>query len=216
MRDSDTPLWALNASKAIMESVRMKDEGTFSHCVRVSRNARLLAKAAGLGEHDQRVVEFAGLFHDVGKVGVPDAILNKPGRLNDDEFEIMKLHPEKSVQIISPLADSLAFFKELVPGVLYHHERFDGHGYPDGVFGEEIPLAARVILVADTFDAMTATRAYRKGLPAEVAYKELKDFAGRQFDPRLVQIFLEAHPTWGPKDMKIFEEMDRMVLKPVA
>lgn len=210
------PLWALDVSKAIMESVKMKDEATYSHCVRVSRNSRLLANAAGLSERDQKIVEFAGLFHDVGKIGVPDAILNKPAKLTDEEYEIMKTHPEKSVQIISPLSNSLEFFRELVPGVLFHHERFDGHGYPDGVYGEEIPLAARIILVADTYDAMTATRAYRKGLPSEVAYKELKDFAGRQFDPRLVQIFLEAHPRWGPQDMKVFEEMNRTVLRTVA
>lgn len=209
---TDVPSWAFDVSTAIMETVRIKDEETYSHCIRVSRGARLLAKAAGLSEKDQKSVEFAGLFHDIGKIGVPDSILLKPAKLTDDEYAVMKTHPEKSVQILQPLV-SVEFFRDLIPGVLHHHERYDGKGYPVGLKGEDIPLAARIILVADTYDAMTADRAYRKGLPPEVAYKELAEFAGRQFDPRLVKIFLEAHPKWGPSDHKIFEEMNQTVLR---
>lgn len=195
-----------------METVRAKDPATYEHCIRVSRRARLLAKAAGLDEMDQRIVEFAGLFHDIGKIGVPDNILLKPAKLTESEFNVMKSHPEKSVQILTPLT-AIEFYQRLVPGVLHHHERFDGKGYPACLKGEEIPLTARLILVVDTFDAMTETRAYRKGLLDEVAYRELKDFAGRQFDPQLVKIFLEAHPTWTEADMKIFAEMNNDVLK---
>ena len=162
------------------------------------------------------MAEFAGLFHDVGKVGVPDSILLKPAKLTEEEFNVMKSHPEKSVQIIQPLADKVAFFQNLIPGVLHHHERFDGKGYPEGVWGEDIPLTARMILVVDTFDAMTANRAYRTGLPAEVAYKELQEFAGRQFDAQLVKIFLQVQPTWSANDFQIFEEMNVQVLKIAA
>jgi HD-GYP domain-containing protein (c-di-GMP phosphodiesterase class II) len=213
---NDIPAWALTATQSIMEMVKVKDEATYDHCIRVSRSSRLLAKAAGLSEMDQKIVEFSGLFHDVGKVGIPDGILLKPAKLTEEEFKIMQTHPHKSVQIIQPLADEVDFFRRIVPGVLHHHERFDGRGYPEGVMGEEIPLAARLILIADTFDAMTATRAYRAGLPKEVAYKELKDFAGRQFDPRLVAIFLRAQPTWSVRDMVVFEEMNHTVLKIAA
>lgn len=198
-----------------MESVKAKDLATYEHCIRVSRNARLLARAAGLDEMDQKVIEFAGLFHDIGKIGVPDDILLKPAKLTEHEFSVMKTHPEKSVQILTPLS-GIEFYKRLIPGVLHHHERFDGKGYPHCIKGEEIPLEARLILVVDTFDAMTATRAYRKGLPAEVADKELLDFAGRQFDPQLVKIFVEARQTWTEADMKLFAEMDNDVLKKVG
>ena len=193
---TDIPTWSLEVAKTIMETVRVKDPATYEHCIRVSRGSRLLAKAAGLDELDQKIVEFAGLFHDVGKIGIPDDILLKPSKLTDAEYEIMKSHPEKSVQILTPLGSG-EFFRRLLPGVLHHHERYDGRGYPNHVSGEAIPLVSRVILVADTYDAMTEDRAYRKGLSTEVAYKELRDFAGRQFDPRLVQIFLEAHPSFS-------------------
>ncbi|MES2857052.1 MAG: HD-GYP domain-containing protein [Bdellovibrionota bacterium] len=212
---TDIPDWTLDAAKAIMETVRVKDQATYEHCVRVSRGVRLLAQAAGLNVIDQKIVEFAGLFHDIGKVGIPDEILLKPARLTDAEFEIMKEHPEKSVQILQPLSH-VDFYARLLPGIKYHHERFDGSGYPHEISGEEIPLESRLILVVDTFDAMTADRAYRKGLPPEVARKELNDFAGRQFDPRLVKIFCEAQPLWRPKDYSVFEEMTEEVLKRAA
>ena len=212
---TDIPTWSLDVANLIMETVRVKDQATYEHCIRVSRGSRLLAQAAGLDEVEQKIAEFAGLFHDIGKIGVPDEILLKPAKLTDAEFEVMRTHPEKSVQILTPLSH-VDFYKQLMPGVLYHHERFDGKGYPAGVRGEMIPLASRIILVADTFDAMTADRAYRKGLAKEVAYKELQDFAGRQFDPHLVKIFLEAHPTWGARDNKVFDEMNHTVLKKAA
>lgn len=209
---ADVPNGSLEIARAIMEAVRAKDPGTHDHCVRVSRGSRLLAKAAGLSEVEQMNVEFVGLFHDIGKIGVPDHILFKPGKLTPEEMEIMKEHPRMSARILEPLAH-LEFFRRLIPGVLHHHERYDGAGYPEGLKGEEIPLPARIVLIADTFDAMTADRAYRKGLPAEVAYKELRDHAGRQFDPHLVKIYLEAKPMWNEKDEAIFREMNELVLK---
>ena len=193
---NDIPDWTMAAARGILQAVATKDVETAAHCIRVGRGARLLAQASGLDEYAQKVCEFAGVFHDIGKVAVPDAILFKPGKLTDEEFEVMKRHPAESAEMLRPLIGDSAFMRDLIPGVLHHHERFDGRGYPDGVAGEDIPLESRIILIADTFDAMTATRAYRKGLPAEAAYSEFKLHAGRQFDARLVKIFLEAQPRW--------------------
>jgi putative nucleotidyltransferase with HDIG domain len=212
---TDIPEWTLDVSKTIMQTVRVKDVATFEHCMRVSKGTRLLAQAAGLNELDQKIVEFAGMFHDIGKIGIPDEILMKPAKLTNAEFNIMKEHPEKSVEILQPLAH-VEFYARLIPGVRYHHERFDGSGYPHEISGEDIPLVSRLILVVDTFDAMTADRAYRKGLPPEVARQELKDFAGRQFDPRLVKIFCEAQPKWRKEDYLFVQEMEEEVLKRAA
>jgi putative nucleotidyltransferase with HDIG domain len=208
---TDIPDSSLQIAHAIMETVRLRDPETYSHCVRVSRGSRLLARAAGLDEVEQKVAEFAGLFHDIGKIGIADSILFKPGRLTDEEMNVVKAHPEMSIQIIKPLID-LEFFARLVPGVLYHHEWFNGQGYPHGVVGESIPLPARIVLIADTYDAITADRVYRKGRPAEYAYRELKDYSGRQFDPSLVKIYLQAHPGWGGSDQGLFGEMNAKVL----
>jgi HD-GYP domain-containing protein (c-di-GMP phosphodiesterase class II) len=106
---------------------------------------------------------------------------------------------------LTPLTH-IGFFKDMLPGVRHHHERVDGAGYPDGIENDKIPLSARIILIADTYDAMTTTRPYRRGLDSEIAYKELKKFSGRQFDRQLVQIFLKAHPTWNPFEEEITEE----------
>lgn len=201
----DIPDWAHTVAKAMLQALKERDPYTYGHCRRVAHHSRMLAQAAGLNEYEQKVTEFSSLFHDLGKMGIPDSILLKPGRLSPHEEAIMRAHPIKSEEIISPLS-SVPFFRDVAPGVRYHHERVDGKGYPDGVSGEQIPLSARIILIADTFDAMTTTRPYRKGLPIDIAYKELREFAGRQFDPRLVQVFLKAHPKWGKLDEEITEE----------
>lgn len=207
----DIPAWSVEAALTIMAKVKTKDAETFDHCVRVSRMSRMLADAAGLSDFDSRVVEYAGLFHDIGKVGVPDEILLKPSKLTDSEYEVMKSHPVLSVEILKPISH-VDFFAKTIPGVRHHHERFDGRGYPDGVSGEQIPLASRIILVVDTYDAMTWTRPYRKGLSTEVAYKELIEFSGRQFDPKLVEIFLKVHPKWNIRDHAMFSEVNNSVL----
>lgn len=205
MGSENFPDWSNAITRALLQALRERDPYTYGHCRRVGRYARLLAKAAGLNEFEQRVVEFSAMFHDIGKIGIPDYILLKEGRLNQEEERLMREHPLKSVEIIQPLAN-VPFFNATLPGIRYHHERIDGAGYPDGISGDEIPLNARIILISDTFDAMTTTRSYRKGLPIEHAYKELKQFSGRQFDPHLVQIFLAAHQTWGPIEEEITEE----------
>lgn len=198
-----------------MEAVRIRDAETYAHCVRVSRGSRLLAKSAGLNELDQKLAEFAGLFHDIGKIGIPDEVLNKPAKLDEAEMNLMKSHPELSVKILEPLSH-LDFFYRLMPGVLHHHEWYDGRGYPHEIQGDRIPLSARVVLIADTFDAITMDRPYRKGRSAEVAYKELRDWAGTQFDPFLVKIYLEAKPLWGAEEEKVLQEMTHTVLKTAA
>ncbi len=207
----DIPDWSVGVAHALLAKVKSKDLDTFEHCVRVSRLSKLLAQAAGLNEFDSRIVEYAGLFHDVGKVRVPNEILLKPAKLTTEEYEIMKSHPELSVELLHPIGH-LEFFSKTLPGVQYHHERFDGRGYPTGLKGENIPLASRIILVVDTFDAMTWSRPYRKGLAPEVAYKELVDFSGRQFDPKMVEIFNRAHPTWRIDDQRPFKEINNGIL----
>jgi len=136
----------------------------------------------------------------------------KPGKLTAEEREIIRAHPVKSVEILEPVS-SVPFFGSTLPGIRHHHERIDGLGYPDGIRGDTIPLVARVILIADTYDAMTTTRPYRKGMTPEIAYKELQQFAGRQFDPQLVKIFNRAHPTWGEIDEEITEDFIASTLK---
>jgi HD-GYP domain-containing protein (c-di-GMP phosphodiesterase class II) len=201
----EIPDWAYAVAKTLMQALRERDPYTYGHCRRVARNARLLAEAAGLSEDEQRVIEYSSMFHDLGKMGIPDSILLKPGRLTEQEEAIMRAHPLKSAEIVSPLSQ-IPFFRATLPGIKHHHERIDGAGYPFGISGEQIPLHARIILIADTFDAMTTTRPYRKGLAFEIAYKELKTFAGRQFDEQLVKVFLQAHPKWGTLDEEITEE----------
>lgn len=190
---------------ALLQAVKEKDPYTYGHCCRVARNARLLARAAGLSDKEQVQIEYASLFHDLGKMGIPDSILLKPERLTPQEEEVMRQHPIKSVEIVQPLA-IVPFFRSMLPAIRSHHERIDGRGYPDQTAGEKIPLEARILLIADTFDAMTTSRPYRKGLPFEVAYKELVTFSGRQFDTHLAKIFLQSHPSWGDYDEEITEE----------
>lgn len=203
--ESGVPEWTQMLSRSLLAALRERDPYTYGHCRRVARLSRLLAAAAGLNEHQQQIVEYSSMFHDLGKMGIPDRVLNKPGRLDAEEEAIIRLHPIKSVEVIQPLCSN-PFFKSLIPGIQYHHERIDGMGYPHGISGERIPLEARIILIADTFDAMTTTRPYRKGLPIEIAFKELRLFANRQFDAHLVEAFIKAYPTWGMQEEEITEE----------
>jgi HD-GYP domain-containing protein (c-di-GMP phosphodiesterase class II) len=199
------PEWAQLLARTLLAALKERDPYTYGHCRRVARHARLLAQAAGLSEYECQLVEFSSMFHDLGKMGIPDSILLKPGRLTPEEEAIMRAHPVKSAEIVTPLSH-LPFFKAMLPGIRHHHERIDGLGYPHGRAGDRIPLEARIILIADTFDAMTTTRPYRKGLPHDFAYAELRKFGGRQFDAQLVEVFLKAHPGWGHLDEEITEE----------
>ena len=191
----DVPTSVYDIAKALMQSLKVVDPLTFYHCCRVGEFSRRLARDSGLNEYEQKVAEFSGLFHDVGKIGIPQIVLHKPSKLDPEEYNFVQKHPEFSEQIVQVLSAD-PFFKDLLGPVRSHHERIDGSGYPDGLCSDQIPLLARVILVVDTYDAMTQSRSYRKALSNEVAYAELSKFAGSQFDPQLVKIFLEAHPLW--------------------
>jgi HD-GYP domain-containing protein (c-di-GMP phosphodiesterase class II) len=148
-----------------------------------------IGRGLEISEEDLKVLRLAGPIHDIGKIGIEDNILRKPGRLTKEEYEVIKSHPEKGRQIIEPLD----FLRETIPIILHHHERFDGTGYPRGLAGEAIPLGARVIAVADTFDAMTSSRAYRDARETQVAISELIRCRKTQFDPEVVDKFLELH-----------------------
>jgi len=148
------------------------------------------AKEMGLPEADVEELRRASVLHDLGKIGVRETVLNKPSKLTPEEFAEVVHHPVISVSILEPIP----FFRPLLPYILHHHERYNGCGYPDGLAGEEIPLASRIMAVADTFDAMTSTRAYRKALPVEEATTELLRCSGTQFDPDIVRRFLACLP----------------------
>ncbi|MCC7441460.1 MAG: HD-GYP domain-containing protein [Bdellovibrionales bacterium] len=191
----EAPDWAWHAIEMAMAALNAKDPYTFEHCLRVGNLSRLIAEAAGLNWHEQKLCEFSGMLHDVGKMGTPDAILKKPAKLTPEEDKTMQEHPLHSVRIVEPLA-KIPFFRFCMPGIRNHHERIDGRGYPDGLSGDQIPLVARIVTVADSFDAMTNSRVYRKGLSFEYAFKELKVFSGSQFDLQLVKVFLQAFSQW--------------------
>jgi diguanylate cyclase (GGDEF)-like protein/putative nucleotidyltransferase with HDIG domain len=174
----------LEMVNSLAETVDAKDSYTMQHSKNVSKMAGRLAKAAGFSEEAIQKIEAAGILHDIGKIGVPDNILNKPGRLTDDEMLIIKNHPVTSSHIIESTS-----LKDLAQIIRAHHERWDGMGYPDGLKGENIPIESRILAVADTFDAMTTDRPYRKGCNIDEAVAEVKKCAGSQFDPYFADIF---------------------------
>lgn len=164
-----------------------KDPYVRGHSKRVTRCAVEMASELGLAESERKIIERAGILHDIGKVGISDAILHKPGKLNDEEWAIIKKHPQRGSEILEPLQ----FLREEKDMICHHHERLDGKGYPDGLKGEEIPLGARILAVADTFDAMNSERSYRKPLSEDAIISELKKARGSQLDPRIVTAFLD-------------------------
>ena len=180
--------------KAYMESietlrhtVEAKDPYTRGHSDRVSEYSVLIGKYLGLSEYDLNTLRIGGLFHDIGKIGVPDNILLKPDRLSDDEYSQIKNHPSIGVHILS----SATIFKDILPIVEYHHERYDGMGYPARLVGENIPYFARITAVSDTFDAMTSKRSYRDPLPLDIVKAEFEKYKSIQFDPKITDVFLD-------------------------
>ncbi|MGE3260222.1 MAG: HD-GYP domain-containing protein [Bacteriovoracia bacterium] len=178
----------IEALRSIVSSLEEKDSYTHGHSFRVAEYAVLLGEEIGLTEVQLREAELSALLHDVGKIGIPDSILLKPGRLTPAEFEIMKSHPVRSGKIL----EKISALSNLIPGIVHHHERFDGLGYPSGLKGDDIPLYGRIILIADTYDAMTSTRPYRLALNKEIAFEELVRCSGSQFDPYLVECFIRV------------------------
>ena len=166
--------------------VETRDKETRGHSERVSALAAAIAEEMGLPDKDVERIRIAGLFHDIGKVGVPDAVLLKPGKLTKEEFEEIKQHPVDGEKILA----SYAPFKEMLPIVRQHHERYNGSGYPDGLIGDEISLGARITAVADCFDAMISNRVYRKGLSFEVTMEQIVEGKETQFDGQIVEVLL--------------------------
>ena len=171
---------------AIANAVDAKDSRTSMHSHRVSNYAVMIAREYGFSEEEQENLRKAALLHDIGKIGIPDAVLNKPGRLTDEEYAIMKSHVTRGAEILK----DFTLIDNAADGARYHHERYDGKGYPDGLKGEEIPLYGRIIAVADTFDAMTANRVYREAQDFDYVMNELHRGRGTQFDPVFVDIFI--------------------------
>ena len=187
-RDTESKVWILRAAHALAAAVEAKDEYTAGHATRVTAYALTIADE--IGGIDPVRFRLAGDLHDVGKIGVPDVVLNKPGKLTEEEFVLVRKHPDTGARILEPLLDD-----PLVIGVVrWHHERWDGKGYPDRLVGTAIPLPARVLAVADTLDAMSSHRAYRTGMPWGEVVAEIRRCAGGQFDPAVVEAFERVLP----------------------
>ena len=176
----------LDTITILAQAVELRDEYTGGHTFRVTTYSLLLAEHMGMAQQDIDLIRIGTPLHDIGKIGIDDAILRKPDRLTPEEFAIMKSHTVKGAEILETVPD----LKNIIPIVRSHHERWDGHGYPDGLAGEAISPLARVVALADAFDAMTSDRPYRKGMPAAVAFAEIEKQTGKQFDPTLAQGFL--------------------------
>lgn len=177
----------MESIQTLRYTVEAKDSYTRGHSDRVSEYSVLIGKYMGLPEEDLNALRIGGLFHDVGKIGVPDSILLKTDKLTDDEYSEIKNHPTIGAHILS----SATIFQDLIPIVKHHHEKFDGTGYPAKLKGEYIPFFARIAAVADTFDAMTSKRSYRDPLPLDVVMAEIERCKGTQFDPKIADVFLD-------------------------
>jgi HD-GYP domain-containing protein (c-di-GMP phosphodiesterase class II) len=187
----------LGTIETLAASIDAKDQYTAGHSRRVAHLAWQLASRIGFDRERAERVRICGLVHDVGKIGVPEAVLCKPGRLTDEEFALIKKHPEIGHRILKDIPQ----FDDVLPGVLHHHERWDGRGYPAGLKGEQIPLVARILALADTFDAMSSNRSYRPAMSRERVIEEFRRCSGQQFDPVLVEPFVTLD----------FAEFDRML-----
>ncbi|MBN8644835.1 MAG: HD-GYP domain-containing protein [Planctomycetes bacterium] len=186
----------LGTLEALTTSIDAKDPYTCGHSERVAHLAAELALALGMSREQAERIRIAGLVHDIGKIGVPEGVLCKPGRLTDEEFDLIKKHPEIGEHILR----DIPLLGDVLPGVLSHHERFDGRGYPHRLAGEDIPLMARIIGLADSFDAMSSNRTYRAAMNRETVLGEVRKGAGTQFDPALAKVFLTL-------DFSTYDEM---------
>jgi HD-GYP domain-containing protein (c-di-GMP phosphodiesterase class II) len=175
--------------KAMANAIEAKDPYTRGHSDRIRDFSVSIARELGVTGEDLKNIEISALLHDTGKIGVPEAVLRKHGKLNDEEFFELRKHPVIGAEMLS----SIKQLNGAIPGIRHHQEFFNGRGYPDGLKGEQIPFTARIIAVADTFDAMTSDRPYRDALSDEQALAELKKFSGEQFDPQCVNGFEKAY-----------------------
>jgi HD-GYP domain-containing protein (c-di-GMP phosphodiesterase class II) len=178
----------INSVRMLAAAIDAKDPYTRGHSERVARYSIGIGKNLSLSEKEMRDLRISALLHDVGKIGIDDRILRKPGALSEDEFEVMKQHPAKGAAIMSGVAQLI----DIIPGMKYHHEKWSGGGYPDGLEGEHIPMQARIVAIADTFDAMTTNRPYQKAMELGYVVEKIRSFAGTRFDPRVVDAFVNA------------------------
>jgi len=174
---------------ALVTVAAAHDQSTDEHAHRMMHYAGATARELVCTDEDVNMLQLAALLHDIGKIGVPDAILHKPGPLNDEEWNVMRLHPQIGAQILEQIG---GIFSALAPIVVAHHERWDGKGYPFNLAGEQIPLASRILAVVDSYDAMISRRPYREPMSKEQAEQELLRCSGSQFDPRIVAAFLRV------------------------
>jgi putative two-component system response regulator len=177
---------SLEIVQTLSGTIDAKDEYTNGHSRRVAKYSMEIAKRFGYSEEEQQNIYLIGLLHDIGKIGVPDEIIRMPRKLTDEEFAIIKNHPVIGASILS----NITSMPNISAGAHWHHERYDGRGYPDGLKGEEIPEVARIIAVADAYDAMTSNRSYRSYLPQEKVRSEIENGKGSQFDPTFADIML--------------------------
>lgn len=177
----------LESIQTLRYIVDAKDSYTRGHSDRVSAYAVLIGKKVGLSKEELKTLRLGGLFHDIGKIGVADSILQKNSRLNDIEYNEIKKHTSIGVKILS----NKSYFKDIIPVIKYHHEKYDGTGYPSGLKGKKIPYSARIVAIADCFDAMTSRRIYQNSLAIESVIYEFKRCKGSHFDPELTDAFLE-------------------------
>jgi putative nucleotidyltransferase with HDIG domain len=174
---------------AFANALDAKSPWTMGHSMRVQHYSRLLALELGVTENDLQLLDIAALLHDIGKLGTYDDILNKVGTLTEEEYTLIKMHPDHAVHILSPIKK----FKEILPIVKGHHERLDGEGYPDGIANRDIPFLARILCVADSYDAITSERPYKVNMCKEDAVREIAGKAGTQFDPDVVAALVKIH-----------------------
>lgn len=192
----------LASIEILRKTVDAKDSYTRGHSDRVSKYSTLIGEKLGLNKEDIELLKIGGLFHDIGKIGIPDNILLKTEKLSNDEYNEIKKHPLIGAHIL----ENSNIFENIIPIVLHHHEKFDGTGYPKNLKGANIPFLARIVTVADSFDAMTSKRAYRNSLPIDIVKLELKKYSGTQFDPRIVKSFLDILENDFEKIKKIQNE----------
>lgn len=179
--------------KGVIAALELKDPYTRGHSERVAGYASLLAKEIKKFSNEEiKAFNYACLLHDIGKVNIPDQILMKPAKLSNEEFEIIKTHPVVGAEAVK----NIEGLKGNISVIRSHHERWDGNGYPDKLKGRDIPMLARIVAIADAFDAMTSSRSYRSALPAEEAYKRIIEGKGTQFDPDLIDVFKKVYPSW--------------------